>query len=110
MTYPNDSARRNFLKTAAIASGAPVLGAIAAPVDAQTVPPAIDFAPTTLHDVSASSGAKVTVERRGQIALLGINRPTVQNRIDPETLQQLAEAYYNYDHDPSIRAAILFGN
>jgi enoyl-CoA hydratase/carnithine racemase len=110
MTYPNDSARRNFLKTAAIASGAPVLGAIAAPVDAQTVPPAIDFAPTTLHDVSASSGAKVTVERRGQIALLGINRPTVQNRIDPETLQQLAEAYYNYDHDPSMRAAILFGN
>jgi enoyl-CoA hydratase len=47
--------------------------------------------------------------RRGQIVLFGINRPYLQNRIDPETFEKLAEAYYQYDHDPWLRAAILFG-
>lgn len=63
-----------------------------------------------LQDVPLSSGAKLTIERRGQIVLLGINRPDVQNRIDPETFEQLAEAYYRYDSDPSLRAAVLFGH
>ena len=70
----------------------------------QTDTPAI-----TLQDVPFSSGAKLTIERRGQIVLFGINRPYIQNRIDPETFEKLAEAYYQYDHDPSLRAAILFG-
>src|SRR4029077_10738057 len=39
-----------------------------------------------------------------------INRPYIQNRIDPETFEKLAKAYYHYDHDPSLRAAILFGH
>lgn len=56
------------------------------------------------------SEAKLTVERRQQIVLFGINRPYIQNRIDPETFEQLAEAYYQYDRDPSLRAAILFGH
>ena len=47
---------------------------------------------------------------RGQIVLFGINRPYIQNRIDPETFEKLAEAYYQYDHDPSLRAAILFAH
>jgi enoyl-CoA hydratase len=64
----------------------------------------------TLQNVPLSSGAKLTVERRGQIVLFGINRPYIQNRIDPETFERLAEAYYQYDHDPSLRAAILFGH
>ena len=64
----------------------------------------------TLQDVPFSSGAKLTIERRGQIVLFGINRPYIQNRIDPETFEKLAEAYYQYDHDPSLRAAILFGH
>ena len=67
-------------------------------------------APATLQDVPFSSGAKLTTERREQIVLFGINRPYIQNRIDPETFEKLAEAYYQYDHDPSLRAAILFGH
>jgi hypothetical protein len=31
-----------------------------------------------------SPDAKITVEQRGQIVLIGINRPQMFNRIDPE--------------------------
>jgi enoyl-CoA hydratase len=63
-----------------------------------------------MPDVPPSSAAKVTVERRGQIVLIGINRPYIHNRIDPETYMGLARAYYRFDHDPSLRAAVLFGH
>jgi enoyl-CoA hydratase len=61
-------------------------------------------------DIPASAGAKITVERRGEIVLIGINRPGIQNRVDPEAYLALAKAYYDYDHDPSLRAAVLFGH
>ena len=35
-----------------------------------------------MADVPFNSNAKVTVERRGQIVLIGINRPYIHNRID----------------------------
>jgi enoyl-CoA hydratase len=65
---------------------------------------------THLAEVSPASGATLTVERRGQVVLFGINRPQIQNRIDPTTFRALATAYYDYDHDPSLRAAVLFGH
>jgi hypothetical protein len=64
----------------------------------------------TMGDVPASATAKITVERRGEIVLIGINRPEIQNRLDPEAYLALAKAYYDYDHDPSLRAAALFGH
>lgn len=63
-----------------------------------------------MADIPLSETTKVTVERRGQIVLIGINRPSVQNRVDPETFQSLAKAFYDYDHDSSLRAAVLFGH
>jgi enoyl-CoA hydratase len=53
---------------------------------------------------------KITIERRDQIALIGINRPDIYNRIDPDAYHALAKAYYSYDRDPSLRAAVLFGH
>jgi enoyl-CoA hydratase len=61
-------------------------------------------------EIPFSATAKVTVERRRQIVLIGINRPYIHNRVDPETYAGLAKAYYQYDHDPSLRAAVLFGH
>jgi enoyl-CoA hydratase/carnithine racemase len=49
------------------------------------------------------------VERRGQIVLIGINRPEVFNRMDPEGSRALALALTGYDRDDSLRCAILFG-
>ena len=61
-------------------------------------------------DVPYSPQTKITVERRGQIVLIGINRPYVNNRLDPEATESLARAYFDYDRDPSLRAAVLFGH
>jgi len=65
---------------------------------------------TTLIDVPLEPGVTLTVERRGQFVLLGLNRPDKQNRIDPDTFKALAKAIYDYDHDASLRVAILFGH
>ena len=64
----------------------------------------------TMAETPAGVTSKVTVERRGQIVLIGINRPSIQNRVDPETYLGLAKAYYQYEHDASLRAAVLFGH
>ncbi len=63
-----------------------------------------------MPDISTDPETKITVERRGAIVLMGINRPYIQNRIDPEAFYALAKAYYGYEHDPGLRAAVLFGH
>ena len=62
-----------------------------------------------MADIPLSPAAKITVERRGEIALIGVNRPQVYNRFDPEAFFSLAKAYYDFDNDPSLRAAVFFG-
>src|SRR5712671_1832416 len=94
--------RRALIKGAA-------LTAVAAAARAQSQPPPAEPV-TTLAAVPLSPSATLTVERRGQIALIGLNRPFIQNRLDPPTRVRLAEAYYQYEHDPSLRALVLFGH
>lgn len=84
---------------------AAALGALAMAANAQE--PAGE---THMADVPLSSGANVTVERRGQIVLIGLNRPEIYNRIHPPMRQLLAQAYFQYEHDASLRCAILFGH
>ena len=64
---------------------------------------------TRMADIPYDQRAKITIERKGQIVLIGINRPTIDNRLDPDATESLARAYYDYDRDPSLRAAVLFG-
>jgi enoyl-CoA hydratase len=52
----------------------------------------------------------ITVERRGEVCLIGLNRPQVQNRVDPEAFSALAQAYAAYEADDGLRAAVLFGH
>jgi enoyl-CoA hydratase len=52
---------------------------------------------TIMSDIPLSPNAKITLERRGAIALIGINRSYIHNRIDPEAFVGLARAYYDYD-------------
>src|SRR4051812_16913627 len=80
--------------------------AVAAVARAQT--PA---APATrLDDVPLGPSATITVERRDDIVLVGLNRPFIQNRIDPPTRVRLAQTFFQYEHDPSLRALVLFGH
>jgi enoyl-CoA hydratase len=108
-------ARRNLIKgTATLAAVVPAIAATSAlaqqsqPAQQPSAEAAIQ--PTTLAEVSLGPDTRLTIERRGQVALFGLNRPQVQNRVDPETFQALAKAIYEYDHDPSLRVAILFGH
>jgi enoyl-CoA hydratase len=110
MTYLHDLGRRSLLKIAGALGGASTVGVLPTLAGAEGAAQQTENPATTLHDVPLSSGTKLTIERRGQVVLFGINRPYIQNRIDPETFEKLAEAYYQYDHDPSLRAAILFGH
>jgi enoyl-CoA hydratase len=105
--------RRSLLKAAAAFGGLSTLALIAPAVLGATEESEIPAAASPeikLEDVLAGPNTKLTIERRGQIVLFGINRPYIQNRIDPETFEKLAEAYYQHGHDPSLRAAILFGH
>jgi enoyl-CoA hydratase len=103
--------RRTLLRGAAMLGGMLALPKLSAATEhSSSVPLAQGADITTLQDAPLSTTTKLTVERRGAIVLLGFNRPYIQNRIDPETFTALAKAYYEYDHDPSLRAAVLFGH
>jgi enoyl-CoA hydratase/carnithine racemase len=63
-----------------------------------------------MAEIPLSLEAKITVERRGEIVLIGVNRPQIYNRFDPDAFFGLAKAYYDFDNDPSLRAAVFFGH
>ena len=65
MTCLNDLGRRSFLKIAAALGGSTV-GALPNLAGAQDTPRQTDTPAVTLRDVPFSSGAKLTIERRGQ--------------------------------------------
>ena len=85
------------------------LAAVGARARAQSQTAATEPA-TTLANVPLSADATISVERRGDIALIGLNRPFIYNRLDPSTRVRLAETFYRYEHDPSLRALVLFGH
>src|SRR4029077_11426950 len=51
----------------------------------------------------------ILFQRRGGIAKLTINRPSVRNAFRPETLFELSEAFTTVRNDPTIGVAILTG-
>jgi enoyl-CoA hydratase len=110
--------KRNFLLGAAPAVGLSTLVSVWGDqnVDNQRVLSASQAGVTSpnggrhMDDIPRSADAKITVERREQIVLIGINRPQIFNRIDPEAFYGLARAYYDFDIDSTLRAAVLFGH
>ena len=113
MAQKQHAGRRALMKSAAMMAVAATAGVRAqsqspagAPATSPTAPPA----PTTLRDVPLSSATTISAERRGDIVLIGINRPAIQNRLDPPTRLRLGELLYEYEHDPSLRALVLFGH
>jgi enoyl-CoA hydratase/carnithine racemase len=55
-----------------------------------------------------SAEKKITVERRGHVLLIGLNRPAKRNAFDLEMLDQLALTYAELEDDPEIRCGVLF--
>ena len=84
---PLDPGRRALIAGAAVAAAAAVARAQTATPPPRTEPE------TTLADVPLGD-ITITVERRGDIVLVGLNRPFIQNRLDPPTRVRLAETFY----------------
>ena len=57
--------------------------------------------------IPLSPEAKVTVERRGEIVLIGVNRPQVCNRFDPDAFFGLAKAFLLFREVPEALLEIL---
>jgi hypothetical protein len=90
--------RRSIFKAAAAFGGQSTLTVIAPAIPGATQEseiPAAASPEVKLEDVLAGPNTKLTIERRGQIVLFGINRPYIQNRIDPETFEKLAKHITN---------------
>lgn len=52
--------------------------------------------------------SKISVEKRGHILLIGLNRPAKRNAFDVEMLDQLAAAYTELEDNTEIRCGVLF--
>jgi len=55
-----------------------------------------------------SEEGQVTTERRGQVLLIGLDRPAKRNAITPELFSAAGQAYLQLDQDDDLRCAVLF--
>jgi enoyl-CoA hydratase/carnithine racemase len=53
---------------------------------------------------------KVTVERKGPVLLIGVNRPEKRNAWDLDVIRGVAEAYTMLARDAGLGAGVLFGH
>ncbi len=51
---------------------------------------------------------KISVEQRGHVLLIGLNRPAKRNAFDVQMLEELALAYTHLEDDDAIRCGVLF--
>jgi enoyl-CoA hydratase len=52
----------------------------------------------------------VTVEQRGHVLLIGLNRPAKRNAFNLAMIDQLSAAYYRLENDDDIRCGVLFAH
>ncbi len=52
----------------------------------------------------------ITVERRGAVLMIGVNRPEKRNAFNLATIDALGGAYEQLADDPDVRVAVLFGH
>jgi enoyl-CoA hydratase len=68
------------------------------------------------HGVSAAANPEttaetaVTVERRGHVLLMGLNRPGKRNAFNLTLIDQLAVAYHELEEDEELRCGVLFAH
>ncbi|MHB1234317.1 MAG: crotonase/enoyl-CoA hydratase family protein [Microbacteriaceae bacterium] len=60
--------------------------------------------------MSDSVPPRISVERRGHVLLIGLDRADKRNAADFRLLQELAMAYGELERDPSLRVAVVFAH
>lgn len=58
----------------------------------------------------SDSEGSITVEIRGKLLLIGINRPEKYNSYTPQMAKQLTAAFTRLDEDPDLWVGVLFGH
>ena len=53
---------------------------------------------------------RITVETRGHVFLMGLNRPEKRNAFDLTMYEELARAYGELDRNPELRCGVLFAH
>ena len=53
---------------------------------------------------------KISVEKRGHILLIGLNRPAKRNAFDIQMLKELADAYTLLEKSEELRCGVLFAH
>ncbi|TDZ91832.1 crotonase/enoyl-CoA hydratase family protein [Mycobacteroides salmoniphilum] len=51
----------------------------------------------------------LSIRRDGYVLVIGLNRPAKRNAFDKAMLQELSRAFGEFDADPELRAAVLYG-
>src|SRR5207247_5559833 len=64
--------------------------------------------PDTANPPDTEQETAVTVERRGQLLLMGLNRPAKRNAFNLAMIDQLAAAYHDLEADDDVRCGVLF--
>jgi enoyl-CoA hydratase len=59
---------------------------------------------------SAKETGVLTLERRGHVLLMGLNRPEKRNAFNIELLMQLGRAYEQLERDDELRCGVLFAH
>ncbi|MDY6826513.1 MAG: crotonase/enoyl-CoA hydratase family protein [Bacillota bacterium] len=54
--------------------------------------------------------AKITVEKKDHLLLVGLNRPEKMNAVDPEMYLEMAEALGKLHHEHDLRCGVLFAH
>jgi enoyl-CoA hydratase len=57
-----------------------------------------------------SYSTKITLETRGHVLMIGLNRPDKLNAADLEMLHSLAMAYGQLDSDPNLRVGLVYAH
>jgi enoyl-CoA hydratase/carnithine racemase len=63
---------------------------------------------TVKHRGGGDAGG-IAVETRGHVRLIGLNRAEKYNGFTPKMFAELAEAYTDFENDPEMRVAVLYG-
>jgi len=65
--------------------------------------------PTPTAPAPTAGAGKVTVEQRGPVLLIGMDRPQTRNLIDPAIIIGVGKALYQLERDNGLRVAVLHG-
>jgi enoyl-CoA hydratase/carnithine racemase len=59
---------------------------------------------------TATGAEKITVEKRGHLLLIGVNRPQKMNAFDVDMLKALSAAYGRMEDDADVRCGVVFAH